>query len=667
MKDDDIDLWHLAYKHRVGLAPLYVGSATAAVSGVTSMLGTGQTAITLGAIAVAGAALIKTRIRDGLRRVYAYTVLGASASWAMTAHEIMPEHLDWTAVTWSAGTIILGAPWWASQRRHTQVKLDQTVKDWPRLAKRIGLGESRLISVTGTNSGYSGKITWPGGIYDVDNVRNMGRQLEGILPGATRGSVRPELDGKSTNSIKFRVITKDPHELAQLWPIPNDLRRGTDHMVTGIREDGEERAIQKFHPEKGARHLLIGGQTESGKSSLVNLVIANDVLSEDVFPIGFDFKQVELTPWKPALGYMTHEVEKARKLVTAIAAPGGAIDRRASIMADASPPSRVWKTEWGPWIDITIDEAKNLLGETDPKFLKLYTRIKTEGRAVGIGVNEATQYPTLEAVGSSQGRQQNRYGFCFRMMDEEGERYVIPGHRVYAERISEDRPGTCYMRDGSKVETAPQRIYYIDDATRDAVVAARAGRTAQLDEATEAAIVALFPEFAERERYEWVPDGTDSGTGTGTGSGTEGEADVDDGDELDGTAGTDEAAEARLDAVLSDDEPDFSMGDVIRLRRDAMTPEQRDQEDQDRETVLAEADKPETPEDQALRKLRTAMIKAGEAGLPAQQLALVSGRKRTWLYDRLNEWAEEGQVKRVKHGHWAWTGSQLVSVDSDAE
>lgn len=682
-RKDDIDLWHLAYKHRRGLAPVYLGAATAAVGGLTEMLDTGQTAIGVGTILLAGTALIRNKIQDGLRRAYAYTVLGASTSWVMVMHELNDVNTTTAALIAGAGTVGLGFPWWLSQRRHKQVQLDELVQDWPRLAKRIGIGNSTLVSINGTTSGYTGKITWPGGVYDVDNVRQMTRGLEGVLPGAKRGKVRTTLDGDSTNSIRFQVIERDPHALAQMWEPPMNLRRGTDVMVTGIKEDGEDTAIQLFDKDKGARHVLIGGQSESGKSSLVNLIVANDVISEDTWTAGFDFKRVELGPWRPALGYMTHEIEKARKFVHALAAPGGAIDARTEIMERNN--ARVWNPAWGPWISLVIDEAKNLLGSVDDKFMKLYTRIKTEGRAVGIGVKESTQYPTLEALGSSQGRQQNRYAFCFRMLDSEGETYTLgkSAPRVYAERISEDRPGTCYRRDGATTSTAPERIRYIDNDTRDAVIAARAGLTVELDAETEASITALFPEFAERERYhrEIRPDGetvlipvqrgTGGGTGGGTATGTE------DGDDI-GNTGTDDYAGAGTDeepvrpTAGLDDGPDVNLADVVKRYRDALPPESQERMDRDREAALAEmaeqdAAQSMVSEDEALTRLRAALIKAGDEGAAPKDLQAASGRGSTWFYERMGEWAEREQVKRVKHGRWAWTGPRLVTTKSDVQ
>jgi len=214
--DDDINLWEAAYRHRLGLGPFYVGAGSAALAGTSAFLDTGQTAIGLAAATLAGATWIKTRIRDSARRVYAYTVLGASASWIMTAHEITPEAFDWTALSLLAGTVVLGVPWWSSHVKRSQVKMEDFLRDWPTVAPRIGLGEARMVSPTVTATGQGGRLTWPRGTYEVDDVLKKQSKLEGAM-GAKKGTLQMEEDGDSTNSVCFDVVERDPYKDAKMW------------------------------------------------------------------------------------------------------------------------------------------------------------------------------------------------------------------------------------------------------------------------------------------------------------------------------------------------------------------------------------------------------------------------------------------------------------------
>lgn len=634
-KTDDINLWDVLYRRRLAWGPFYVGLAAIIVAGLSAMLSTGQLIFAVIAVALAGAAWTHTRVRDGMRKIYSYVVLGLTLAWVLTAHEMFPDAFDWLAVTWLGGVLLLGIPWWTSDRKRTQVKIEGNLRDWPEVAKRIGREHLKPTAVTMTPIGRKGKFTWPLGAYEVDSVIRDKSRIEGAM-GADRGTLRMELDGKSTNSVRWQVIERDPHAAAQPWPLPTHLGRASDPMVLGPREDGELARVQRFVPNHGARNLLAAGQQGSGKSSLVNLECATGAVAEDEFMIGFDFKEVELTPWKPVLGFFTSSVEQARQLVFAITEDEvGLLAVRQHKLAKRK--GRCWDTKIdGPMISIIVDEAKDLLGMGDAKLVDRFALIGTKGRALGVRFVLATQYPTLEAIGSSQIRQQIRHRFCFRMQDESGESFVMPGHSVRADRIPDDRPGTTYFLNSDKLESMPIRVHYLDDGTVAAVAASRAGLTPGLDDESDAALTLLFPAWAERERY--IPRGESVPPETGT---TE--------------TGT-ESEETEMDEVPPwDDAPDVDLADVIEARRASMTEEQLAQLDRDREAALAAGAEPldRLGEEAAKEAMLAAMAQAWPDGVRAKDLQQAATRKSSWFYPVANAWAEEGVVHRTEHGTWA--------------
>lgn len=644
-KTDDINLWDVLYRRRLAWGPFYVGLTVIIVAGLSAMLTTLQLALPLVAAAIAGVAWTHTRVHDGMRQVYAYVVLGLSLAWVLSAHELFPAAFDWLAVTWFGGVLLLGIPWWTSDRKRVQVKIEGNLRDWPEVAKRIGREHLKPVGVTMTPIGRKGKFTWPLGAYEVDSVIRDKSRIEGAM-GADRGSLRMELDGKSTNSVRWQVIERDPHAAAQPWPLPTHLGRASDPMVLGPREDGEMAKVQRFVPGIGARNLLAAGQQGSGKSSLVNLECATGAVAEDEFMIGFDFKEVELTPWKPVLGYFTASVEKARKLIFAITEDEvGLLATRQHKLAMRG--ARCWNDKGvydGPVISIIVDEAKDLLGMGDAKLVDRFSLIGTKGRALGVRFVLATQYPTLEAIGSSQIRQQIRHRFCFRMQDENGESFVMPGFSVRADRIADDRPGTCYFLNSDRLESMPIRIHYLDDETVAAVAASRAGLTPELDRESETAITELFPEFADRERY--VPRGESVPPESGTAeTGTETES------------GTDtETEEAEMDEVPPwDDAPDEDLADLIEAKRASMTDEQRAELDRRREAVLAADSEPveKLGEEAAREVMLEALAEAWPDGMKAKDLQRIATRSSSWFYPVANAWAEERIVRRTDHGTWA--------------
>lgn len=645
VRDGDINLWEVLHRRRFGLGPFYMGAAVAGTAGLYEAfsLSTGQAWTTTAALVVGGGTWIATRVRDGWRKAYAYATLTASASWVMTTHELVPEpvSLKWSAITLLAGTVVGGIPWWTSDVRRKQVRMEESLRDWPKLAARINKPEMSISNVVGTVTGAKGRFTWPRGLYEVDDVLKSKSKIEGALcPRA--GTLRLAREGDSTNSVQWRIVERDPHALAQEWPIPDHVGSASDPLAVGPFENEEIARIHRYVPGRGVRHMLIGGATDSGKSSLVRLNVAANVCTDDVFTVGMDFKGgVELGPWREALGAYTKSKTWAHDLLIAIAAEGGLLDERGEIVAESG--LKEWDTKvHGPIFDITVDEAKELLGEGTPtRVVAAFSSIANRGRALGVRFVLATQYPTLEAIGSSQVRQQIRHRFCFRMEDDTGEGYVVQA-TVRADLIPADRPGTCYMRDGDEVKTEPLRVYWISSETERAVVEARRGWTAELDERSEAALVRLFPQWAERER--WVsPEVAAALAAAGTSGNDGGNA----GNEVRDVNGNAETTDAGPDV-----EPDVNLADVIAARRERLTAEEREQLDRDREEAVA-VPAPRLPEPDAVEAMLRALAQAGEGGMAAKDLQQIAGRSSSWFYPKANELAEAGRLRRTKHGTWA--------------
>ncbi len=652
----DINLWEVLERRSFALGPFYMGAGVACAEAVSEGLSTGQTSVALAATAVTGGVWIKTRIRDGWRQSYALAVLGASTSWVLTVHELVPHVIDWkwAGVSLLSGTLLGGIPWWSSDVRRRKVRMEANLRDWPRLAARINHGQLSMSNVVGTAIGPKGKFTWPGGVYEVDDVLAAKSRIEGAL-GADAGTLRMTPDGLSTNSVQWQVVERDPHALPQEWPLPTHVGSAADPLVIGPRENGELATISRYVRGKGVRHMLIAGTTESGKSGLVNLVVADNVCSDDVYTVGMDFKGgVELGPWKDALGYTITKVEKAHAFLLAFAGPGGALETRGETLAKSG--LRTWDTKiHGPIIDIVVDEARKLLGSAPQRVLDAFSDIANLGRALGVRFVLATQYPTLEAIGTSQIRQQIRHRFCFRMEDETGETYVVNG-RIGAERISTDRPGTCYMQDGNLLEKTPLRVLWLSDDTVRAVVEARRGFTVELDASTEAAIITLFPEFAERER--WVSEeeaealaavetsGNRNGNPGGNDGSANGNAGATSGNEAAGMTGNQDQAQGY------DEGPDVTIADVIARRRDRMTAEERTEAERAQTEALAAVPGQRLSEDGAVSALLAALAEAGEEGLQAKDAFAAADRSSSWFYSKANVLADEGVLERTGGGRW---------------
>lgn len=666
----DINLWEVAYRKRFGLGPFYVGAGAAALAGISAALSQWQAIVLFCVVGAALLAWVHTRVSSGgraeaMRRAYLFTVVGITVGWMIFARFYFPELASWIVLFNISGCLLFGMGWWSSRRQRSRVQMEASIEDFPAKMKKIGFEKIRTGKAYISGSGYHGRLHWDAGDYDVDEVLKAKSKFNNVMA-KLRGQLRFEPDGKSTNSIKYRVIEKDPHAQAQPFPIPTQVRRASDMTVIGPREDGETVGVRRYDPAKGSRNVLAGGTIGSGKSSFTNVCVAEDVLSDDVFPIALDMKQVEFTPWRPVLGYCITSLPPAQQFIRALMEPTGLFETRGNILAARG--ARVWNTEIdGPIIDIIMDETKEILGNGDIKTVNAFATLATKGRAYGIRFVLASQFPTLESIGSSQVRQQVGIRLCFRMEDSAGEDFVMPGNRVFAEQIDEDRPGTCYVKDGSRLNSMPVRVLYIDDALRDEIVALRTGKTTELDPASAAAIERFFPDFADRPRPGLVPaqrdsdengPGTDAGTpGTdspGTGGGTAGTET--------GTPGTDDDGQEEF----VDDEPkwiDVQTGpevdtdEVLAIHREGQTPEQRQAAERDRRAAQIEIETAESrkmPEPQAREAVLQALAEVWPEGVQAKELIALTGRSSSWFYTWASALDDAGVMKRSSErpGHW---------------
>ncbi|MEM9655859.1 MAG: FtsK/SpoIIIE domain-containing protein [Actinomycetota bacterium] len=211
-------------------------------------------------------------------------------------------------------------------------------------------------------------------------------------------------------------------------------RRQTDGLVVGRRLDGRPFAIP--YPEQ-LPHQLIGGETGSGKSGLLAAQGAALAPLEDVAMLGVDLKLTELARWHPRLTALATTPKDASLLFALGVAE---MHRRNALMQSLG--LRKWDTDLGPWIFIIVDELARLAGiaveqllaqaladTVDPKLVRqakdalgvrlaMIDQLAALGRAPGIRLITATQYPTADVIDSSI-RSQLTLRFMLRVISRE--------------------------------------------------------------------------------------------------------------------------------------------------------------------------------------------------------------------------------------------------------
>lgn len=634
----EMGAWEWLRAHRVGLGPAYVAAPVLVAGIVANLLLSGLQLFLLSAVAIAAFGVtILMRVAETWRQTYLGIVLVFSVAWIVwAANAATLNTWTWLVTALTIGSVVFGVPHWLDRVKRTQVHMEQMIRQWPIRSARIGLGDSDIVNVRYNEIGnWTATLTWEHGQYMVDQVRKQALAIEAAL-GLDQGQLEVDFNGKSNNSVKLSATLVDPHAKGIMWTIPThevegqgttiDTLHGDDAFEIGVRSDGTVKKLKLFVQGWGARQLLIAGIKGSGKSGLLNRIWAHAALCDDVVQWGVDLKGgAELGPWRGVFDWIATTREQAIEMVTALME---VVDRRNALLG-----KRGWKSWKGtpdePWILFSVDEARRLLGNMSNSEADLIANLATTARSAGVCIIWSTQYPTLEALGSSQIREQIDQRFCFRMQNATGEGYVLD-FTVNAHKIDADRPGTCYHQDGDKLDPNKMRVMFVGDGSNGTrnlikiIVDLLTGKTPELDEATIDGMIETAEAYANRERSGYDRENP-----------APAETEVDDLPDMEATG-------------------KLSLAEIAEAARRDMTPEEREAEAAaEREAEAAEAARlsPEMAREAVISALR----EAGEAGVSAAELAKLATRKHTWTYDLLVELEKAEQVKRTEDGKWKMT------------
>ena len=153
-------------------------------------------------------------------------------------------------------------------------------------------------------------------------------------------------------------------------------------------------------------HLLIAGQTNSGKSVMVNTLLASLLYRNspsDLKLILVDPKHVELNSYNDIPHLLTEVITEPEKCISALKWAVAEMERRYRTLAEAkqrniSDYNALKKEEGMPYIVIVIDELADLMMMAARDVEALIVRIAQKARAVGIHLVLATQSPRVTVI-----------------------------------------------------------------------------------------------------------------------------------------------------------------------------------------------------------------------------------------------------------------------------
>ncbi|WP_083982445.1 FtsK/SpoIIIE domain-containing protein [Actinomadura hibisca] len=216
------------------------------------------------------------------------------------------------------------------------------------------------------------------------------------------------------------------------------------------------------------RRLLIAGEPDGGKSSLINTVMAHIALCRDARPVLFDGKLVELGPWEDSADEfvgpdMDHAITTLRRLQTVMN------NRYAWLLAHGR--RKVTAADGLKAIPSLFDEIAlyaTVLGTKaqQDEFITLFRDLVARGRAAAMPVIAATQRPSIDIIPKSL-RDLFGYRAAFRCTSA-GSSDIILGdnwsHAGFcATTIKPTMPGVCYLIAEGGVP-ALMKVAYLTDA-----------------------------------------------------------------------------------------------------------------------------------------------------------------------------------------------------------
>ncbi len=153
-------------------------------------------------------------------------------------------------------------------------------------------------------------------------------------------------------------------------------------------------------------HLLIAGQTKSGKSIMINTLITSLIYRNtpsDMKLILVDPKVVELAPYNDIPHLLAPVITEPEKCISALKWAVAEMERRYRTMAEAKCRNineyNAQKREEGmPYIVIIIDELADLMMMAARDVEALIVRIAQKARAVGLHLVLATQSPRVDVI-----------------------------------------------------------------------------------------------------------------------------------------------------------------------------------------------------------------------------------------------------------------------------
>lgn len=240
------------------------------------------------------------------------------------------------------------------------------------------------------------------------NLSGASLRIEAPIPG--KSLVGIEVPNEKSANVRIRSILAN-----------EDMKKSKDKLAFALGKDISGEPI--FADLNKMPHLLIAGQTGSGKSVMINTLLISLLYRNspsDLKLILVDPKRVEMTQYDGVPHLLTEVITDTQKTVSALKWSVNEMERRYKVLCEAkvkdiktynekihqasqtteeeSVDGDVQSVRAMPYIVIVIDELADFMLEAGRDMEALIARLAQKARAVGIHLVLATQTPRADII-----------------------------------------------------------------------------------------------------------------------------------------------------------------------------------------------------------------------------------------------------------------------------
>ena len=284
--------------------------------------------------------------------------------------------------------------------------LEEKLENFKVKGKVVGCETGPVITRFEVEPGPGVKVSQFSALQDDLAMALKAVSIRILAPIPGKGAVGIEIPNRKMQTI----FGRDIFESEAFKPTPDKII-----MALGKDISGEPFAMDLAK----APHLMIAGQTGSGKSVCINALMASMLLSktpDELRMILVDPKAVELKMYENIPHLLAPEITKPEVAIQALQWLCYEMDRRTEVLAKAKVrnlngfnekfdagllPEDVPDTDRGhrmAFIVVIIDEMADLMMVAGKEIEKNVSRLAAKARAVGIHLVLATQRPSVKVI-----------------------------------------------------------------------------------------------------------------------------------------------------------------------------------------------------------------------------------------------------------------------------